>query len=230
MYLSDFICSISGITLDSRNRTDRLGSRSRTKRAEQKEPALILNKMLNSKKIILAVVGMPGSGKTEATKFFINKGFGRVYFGDITFEEMARRNLEINEANERKIREEIRKRHGMAAYAILSLPKIKEFYEKGNVVIESLYSWDEYKVIKNEFGDNFKVLAVYASPQTRYDRLISRPVRPFTKEEARSRDFAQIENLATAGPIAMADYAILNAGELPELFKEAEKVFKLLAR
>lgn len=175
-------------------------------------------------KIIVAIVGMPGSGKTEATKFFINKGFGRVYFGDITFEEMKRRNLEINETNERKIREEIRKKHGMAAYAVLSLPKIRKFYKKGNVVIESLYSWDEYKVVKNEFGNNFKVLAVYAPPQMRYARLKTRPLRPFTKEEAQSRDWAQIENLAIAGPIAMADYMILNTGTLEDLFKKTEEV------
>jgi dephospho-CoA kinase len=181
-------------------------------------------------KIIVAIVGMPGSGKTEVTKFFIKKGFDRVYFGDITFEEMKRRNLKINEANERKIREEIRKRHGMAAYAILSLSKIRKFYKEGNVVIESLYSWDEYKVVKDEFGSNFKVVAVYAPPQMRYARLKNRPARPCTKEEAQSRDYAQIENLAIAGPIAMADYTILNIGTLEDLFKKTEETLASLIK
>jgi dephospho-CoA kinase len=180
------------------------------------------------KKIIIAVVGLPGAGKTEVTKFFVEKGFQKIYFGDITFEEMKRRNLEINEANERMIREEIRKKHGMAAYAILNLPKIRKAFEQGNVVLESLYSWDEYKTIKNEFGDAFRVIAVYAPPEMRYARLKNRKIRPFNPEEAKSRDYAQIENLAIAGPITMADYTIVNISTLEELQSATEKILNVL--
>lgn len=185
--------------------------------------------MSNNTKKIIAVVGLPGAGKTEVTKFLVEKGFQKIYFGDVTFKEMKLRNLEINEANERMIREEIRKKHGMAAYAILNLPKIRKSFDQGNVVLESLYSWDEYKTIKNEFGDAFYVVAVYAPPEMRYARLKNRKIRPFTLEESKSRDYAQIENLAIAGPIAMADFTIVNIGTLEELTSSAEKIWCQLA-
>ena len=49
---------------------------------------------------------MPGSGKTEAINYLIKKlGWPKVYLGNATFEEMARRKMAINEKNERLIRE-----------------------------------------------------------------------------------------------------------------------------
>jgi len=54
---------------------------------------------------IIAVVGMCGSGKSEAVKFFVDKGFKRVYFGEVVMNEMKTLELEVNEANERATRE-----------------------------------------------------------------------------------------------------------------------------
>lgn len=178
-------------------------------------------------KIILAVVGLAGSGKTEAIEYLIQKlNWPKIYFGDVTFEEMAREGLEINEANERKTRESIREKLGIGAYAILNLPKIKESYEENSVLIESLYSWEEYTELKKEFGDSFKVLAICTSPETRISRLMDRPIRPLTKEELISRDYAQIENLHQAGPIARADWTIINEGEKRDLYLELDKIIE----
>lgn len=177
------------------------------------------------KKTILAVVGLCGSGKTEAIKFFAEKGYKNIYFGSATFDEMKRRGLEINEKNERATREEIRNQYGMGAYAILALPKIKEVLATEDFVsLESLYSWDEYKIIKKEFGDDFKVLAVYSSPEARYGRLANRKERPYSKEDAQSRDYAQIENLAQAGPIAMADFTVVNTKDVSYLRSQLDEI------
>lgn len=185
--------------------------------------------------LVLAVVGMPGSGKTEVCKYIEGKGFKKVYFGQITFDEIKRRGLETNEANEKMVREDLRQKYGMAAFAILSLPKVKEYYNVGhNVVIESLYSWDEYLKIKQEFGDKFQVIAVHAAPEIRYARVVNRTEvknsveRQFTLADVQSRDKAQIENLAIGGPIAMADYSIINAGTLEELYQKVDAVLEKL--
>jgi dephospho-CoA kinase len=176
-------------------------------------------------KIILAVVGLPGSGKTEAVEYIMKKtGWPKVYLGDATFEEMKKNGLEINEANERKTREDIRSRLGMGAYAILNLPKARELSKTSDVLIESLYSWEEYLEFKKEFGVAFKVLAVYSSPATRISRLSSRPVRPLTKEEVQSRDYSQIENLHQAGPIARADFTIINENSKDDLCSQIDKI------
>ena len=180
-------------------------------------------------KTILAVVGLPGAGKTEAIEYLIKKtGWPKIYFGDITFDVMKEKGLEINEANERKVREENREKLGIGAYAILNLPKIKALFSKSDVLLESLYSWEEYLVIKKEFGESFKVLAIFSSPNTRINRMENRPIRPLSKEDLISRDYSQIENLHQAGPIARADFMIVNEGGKEELHQKIDEIMNKL--
>lgn len=177
-------------------------------------------------KVLVAVVGMCGSGKSEVVNFLVGKGYAKVYFGDVTFEAMQKENLEINPINEKYMREKIRAELGMSAYAILNLPKIKNLYAKGSVVIESMYSWDELKVLKEEFGDMLKVIAVITSKSIRYERLAQREFRPLTYAEAQDRDISEIEHLAKGGPIAYADYYLLNDGTLEDLQVNLEQILK----
>jgi len=190
---------------------------------------LVKNKKTKMPKIILAVVGLPGSGKTEVVEYLMKKtNWPKFYFGDVTFGEMKKIGLEINEVNERKTREEIRKNLGMGAYAVLSLPKVKELFKNGSVIIESLYSWEEYIEMKKEFGDIFKVLATFSSPETRISRMSNRPLRPLSREDVISRDYAQIENLHQAGPIARADFTIINEGTKEDLHKQLDEIIEKL--
>ena len=174
---------------------------------------------------IIAVIGMCGSGKSEAVKFYEQHGYNKVYFGGVVMDEIKRLGLEVNEANERMTRENLRKEFGMGAMAVKSLLKIEEFFKTGNVVIESLYSWDEFKIVKDKFGDSFKLLTIFTTKSLRYERLAKRPFRPLTKGEARSRDYSEIEKLDKGGPIAFADYLVINDGTLDELNR---KLFKYL--
>jgi len=48
--------------------------------------------------------------------------------------------------------------------------------------------------------------------------------RPFTTEEAKARDYAEIENIEKGGPIAMADFAIINTGAVAELKENLSKI------
>ena len=175
-------------------------------------------------KKVVAIVGMTGSGKSEVTKVFQDAGFISVRFGDITDEEMKKRSLERNEANERYCRELLRRELGMAAYAILNRPRIDTALEKSDVVADGLYSWEEYLDFKNYYGDRFYVVAVCSPPRSRYERLASRPVRPLTVEEAASRDKSEIENLNKGGPIAMADFVIPNEHNLDYLLLQSRIV------
>lgn len=168
--------------------------------------------------LVLAVVGLPGAGKTEAVDYLMQKtGWPKVYLGDVTLDILRERNLPFTQENERPVREEVRQKHGMAAYAVLSLDKINRLYGQSSVIIESMYSWEEYLTFREQFGDNFKVLAIYASPATRTARLANRSERPLTPAELEARDFSQIENLHQAGPIARADFTIINEGSTTDL-------------
>ena len=174
---------------------------------------------------VIAIVGMCGAGKSEATTYFENKGFKRVYFGAITFDEMKKRGLDPTQDNERMIREEFRSTGDMAIYAKLNEEKVKNAYKDGNVVIESMYSWSEYKYIKELFGENFKVISIVVDKDLRKERIAKRSTRSLTDEEVNKRDYTEIENIEKAGPIAIADYFILNNGDMDKLYKDCEEIY-----
>lgn len=177
---------------------------------------------------IIAMVGMAGAGKTEVSRFFENSGYTRVRFGDVTDEEVKKRGLPLSEANERSVREQLRQELGMAAYAKLNLPRIDRALGDGPVVIDGLYSWDEYIFLKDHYQGNLAIAAVWASPGTRARRLAARGIRPLTREETFSRDRAEVEKVSKAGPIAVADYMITNEGTFEELKTQVEELIKNL--
>ncbi len=81
--------------------------------------------------MIVAIVGMPGSGKSEAAKPFLKAGFELVYFGQAVIDELNSRGLGVNEENEKAVREDLRQKHGMAAMALLNAPKIQKLAAEG---------------------------------------------------------------------------------------------------
>ena len=172
--------------------------------------------------LFLAFVGMPGSGKTEAALYVKDKGNGYVRFGDVTEEVLREKQLEITPENEQTVRESLRTEFGMAIFAEKSLPKLQTYREKdGIVVIDGLYSWEEYLFLKKRELQIF-VIHVYTEKVIRYQRLARRKVRPLTTEEAIARDIAEIEKLNKSGPIAIADFLVENNGTQEELYRKLE--------
>ncbi|MFP4514728.1 MAG: AAA family ATPase [Parcubacteria group bacterium] len=180
---------------------------------------------------LLAVVGLPGSGKTEVVNYLKKEyQFPNVYLGQVTFDRLKEEGLEINPQNEKMIREKLRKEHGMASHAILSLPKIEKLMGTSKILLlESMYSWEEYLSFKERYNQNFITLAVNACPKTRENRLRNRAIRPLkNSQEFVDRDYSQIENLNQAGPIARADYTIVNEDSLEILHENIEKSLEKL--
>lgn len=185
---------------------------------------------------VIAVVGMPGSGKTEVSRYLTKKGFAFIRMGQVVLDEVIKKGLEPGEATERPVREGFREKRGMAAIAILNFPKIDTLSKRGNVVLDGMYSWEEYKAIRKKYGKRFFVIAVYASPKSRYKRLSKQKFdkgkdknmtrRNYTEKEAKSRDFSEIEKLNKGGPIAMADFTITNDGSKNDLIKSVERIMR----
>jgi dephospho-CoA kinase len=181
---------------------------------------------------IVFIVGMAGSGKSLISDEFVLNGFSFVRFGQTVLDLLKERNLPPGEASEKQIREELRKTHGMAVMALLNIPKFDELLKNSNVVGDGLYSWSEYKLLKEKYGDLMRVIAVFAPPKVRYERLSKRKVendpkmrfRSFTVEEARARDYNEIENVEKGGPIAMADFTIINMGSINEAKREVRNI------
>ena len=171
----------------------------------------------------VAVVGMCGSGKSVLCSYFTNMGWDSVYFGGVAVSQLKKSGTPVNEVNERAIRERLRSELGMGAFAIILKDEILDKLSRSNVVLDGLYSWSEYVILKELLGDDLVVLAVVTNSGIRKQRLESRTVRPLTAEMVDSRDVAEIENLEKGGPIAKADYYVMNNGAEEELKKQFDE-------
>jgi len=181
--------------------------------------------VLHPQKLIIAFVGMPGAGKSEAASFLSQKGIPFIRFGEITDEGLREAGLPINPDNERFYRKKLREELGMAAYAIKSKPKIEEALRENRVVaIDGLYSWEEYVYLKGYFPE-LVLVHIFAEPPIRYERLSKRAIRPLSPSEARARDVSEIEDLNKGGPIAIADYLIKNnSSDILELHRRLDNL------
>lgn len=177
---------------------------------------------------IIAIVGMAGAGKTEASIFFKEKGTSILRFGSVIDDGLREEGLPWSPENNTYYREKIRKELGMAAVAVKMMPKIEEaISRKDKIVLDGLYSWEEYTFLKKRF-ENLILLCIYASPSIRYSRLTNRKERTFTIKEARERDIHELEALNKGGPIALSDYLIKNETTKEDLHKELEAFLRMV--
>lgn len=175
---------------------------------------------------IVAIVGMCGSGKSIASKYLEDLGYKNVYFGGVTMEKLKEKGLEVTPENEKIMRESLRNKLGMGAYAKVLLPRIKELSYESDVVLDGLYSWSELKILKEEF--DLVTIAIVCDKNLRYDRLSKRDIRPFNNDEAKRRDITEIENIEKAGPIAYADYYIFNNGSIDDYYKRLNEIINII--
>ncbi|MBI3889450.1 AAA family ATPase [Candidatus Saccharibacteria bacterium] len=177
---------------------------------------------------IVAFVGLTGSGKSTAVDYLTEKGYPKVYFGGIVLDEVTKRGLELTQANEQPVREELREKEGKDFVVKRIVSQIHDLISAGQhrIVADGLYTWTEYKVLKSEFPGELTVVAVVTPKHLRKRRMADRPKRPLTSTEVDQRDWAEIENIEKGGPIAIADYFIHNEGDLDHLHIQMDAVLK----
>lgn len=146
------------------------------------------------------------------------RGFFQFRFGGIIVAEVERRSLPVTPDNERIIREEFRNNEGMDAIARRALPHLLQALQtRQTIIIDGLYSFSEYMTLRPVLGADMIIVAVTCDRPLRYQRLASRPERPLTYAEAEARDLREVERLEKGGPIALADYTLLNNGDPADL-------------
>ena len=179
---------------------------------------------------ILAIVGMSGSGKSVVVDHLTSKGFPKVYFGGMIYKEMERRGIERTPdgESEKKFREMIRETEGKDWVVNQVIAETKDLILAGQkrIILDGLYTWTEYKTLKHEFPGQVSVLAVVVDKGLRHKRVGKRVERPFNTEEIQERDRSEIENLEKGGPIAMADYYVLNNSSVEDLNINVDEVLK----
>ena len=179
---------------------------------------------------ILAIVGMSGSGKSVVVDYLTEKRYPKVYFGGMIYKEMNRRGIErtADGESEKRFREMIRETEGKDWVVKQVIDETKNLIKAGQkrIVLDGLYSWTEYKALKREFPGQLTVLAVVVPKALRHFRVGKRPERPFNTKEIQERDRSEIENLEKGGPIAMADFYVLNDDTVAKLHDDVDKILK----
>ena len=179
---------------------------------------------------ILAIVGMSGSGKSVVVDYLTSKGYPKVYFGGMIYKEMEKRGIARTEdgESEKKFREQIREEEGTDWVVRQVIAETKDLITAGQkrIVLDGVYSWTEYCALKHEFPKCLTFIAIVVDKQLRYDRVAKRPGRSFDATAIRERDRSEIENLEKGGPIAAADYYILNNGTIEDAESRLDDILK----
>ena len=163
---------------------------------------------------------MPGCGKEEVLAVAQALGFSIVRMGDVVREEVRRRGLPITDTAVGGLAHAERQAHGFGIWAERTIPRIRG----DHVLVDGLRGRSELEVFRRAFGDDLIVVAVHASPRTRYERMLRRR----RTDDAGSIEAFQARDLRELGwglgdVIATADVMLVNEGSL-EALREAAKV------
>jgi dephospho-CoA kinase len=184
--------------------------------------------MSSNQNKIVAFVGLAGSGKSSAVEYLTEKDVPKIYFGGIIYKAMAEAGIEVTWESQQRFREEIREREGKDFVVKRAVKEAHDLIGAGQhrIVLDGLYTWSEYKILKHEFPGEMTVIAIVTPKHLRKQRMANRPERPMTSQEIDERDWAEIENLEKGGPIAIADYFIHNDKGLDWLHTQLSDVLR----
>jgi len=175
---------------------------------------------------LIAFVGMPASGKSEAAAIAGNLGIPVVNMGDIVRKETARRGLPTNDENIGGTGSSLRKEEGMDVIAKRCVPGIRTL-DSHIVVVDGTRNIDEINYFKKEFGTDFLLIAIHTPLQQRFERV---------KQRGRSDDMKSIEELKKRDErekgwgldkaIEKADITVNNTGSIEKFRLKIEKLFE----
>lgn len=173
--------------------------------------------MEQQSRLIILVAGMPGSGKSTLSSVAREMGIPVYVMGDVIREEARRRGLEPTPANLNMVARLLREEHGPAIVAERVAEKLARDASRV-VLVDGARSLVEVEVFQR-LG-RVVVVAVHASPRTRFERLRGRgrPGDPKSWEEFRQRDMTEL-GFSLGSVIALADHMLVNEGS-PDEFRE----------
>jgi len=176
-------------------------------------------------KLVVCLTGMPGAGKSTIVSKLKESGYETFSLGDGVRAEAKKQNLEPTGENLGKLMLELREKNGPGAVAEL----LKESIQNSTheiIIIDGVRSIHEINVLKKT--GNVKLLAVEASPNTRFNFLCERKRSddPITREKFEERDNREI-GVGLEEIIGLADESIQNNNvTINKMVELAIKIFQ----
>jgi len=174
-------------------------------------------------RVVIGVAGMPGAGKATVREIVQEMGYPAVVMGDEIREEAKRRKLKPTPENLGILMLKLREEEGPAAVAKRCIPKMEKAKRKV-IVVEGIRSLHEVEEFKRLFP-NFTIIAVHASPETRFRRLFQRKRSddPEGWEAFIERGLREL-GVGLGAVIATADHMIVNEGTKAQLKRKTREV------
>ncbi|MEM4970508.1 MAG: AAA family ATPase [Sulfolobales archaeon] len=167
--------------------------------------------------VAIVLVGMPGSGKGVFSDVARSLGYEVYVMGDVIREELIRRGMRVTRENMAYMARELRRLYGDD---IVARRVVEEVLAKGlratpgcrYIVIDGSRSLAELEFFRKSFS-SVVLVAIHASPETRYRRLVSRGREGDPKgwDEFVERDALEL-SMGVGSLIALADIMIINEG------------------
>jgi len=186
--------------------------------------------------MIIGMCGRIGAGKETLMSFLREKEFVYLVSSDLINEELKKRGLEISRTNQQNVADELRNKHGVGIIMQMFLDKIA-LDPKKNYIIDSLRNSGE-AVFLREKVKNFVLIGVDAPQKMRFERMMKRakPSDPKTWGEFLKVD--DRDNFDTSNPMGqqtgklleMADFVVINHGNLKDSIKEIEKIWEKIKK
>jgi dephospho-CoA kinase len=164
---------------------------------------------VNADKLVIGLAGMPGSGKSLVVGTARELGYDVVAMGDVVRKETLNRGLELTPQNVGKVMLQLREEGGNYVIATKCIPKIEE-QTSSKVLVDGLRSLHEADIFREHFV-KFSLIAVHASPETRFSRLSNRRRSddPVEWKVFNERDMREL-GVGVGSVIAMAQQIIVN--------------------
>ena len=164
-------------------------------------------------KLVIALAGMPGSGKSLVVNIAREKGYDIITMGDIVREETKRRGLELTPENVGTVMLDLRQKEGPDVIAKRCLPKIAAT-NNPRILIDGIRSLDEVTEFQKHYP-KLILIATHASPQTRFNRLYKRgrPDDAKNWQTFHERDTREL-TVGLGNAIAMVESMIINEGAI----------------
>ena len=173
------------------------------------------------------IVGMPGAGKSLASQVASGMKMPIFVSGDVIRSEAKKMGLSPNKKNLGKLMLQIRNSEGMGAVARRLVPLIKKSPSR-NIVYEGARSIEEIEELAKHY--NVSVIAIHASPKTRFRRLLKRKRgdRPKTWADFSKRDKREL-SVGVGRVISSANRMVENEDSIIALERRMRRVLKTLA-
>lgn len=155
---------------------------------------------------------MPGAGKAVVREVAERCGYGTIIMGDEVRRETEQRGLDLTSRNLGKVMLDLRREEGSSTIARRSIDIILKM-KHDIIIVDGIRSLSEVEEFKKHFP-TFKLLAIHASPNTRFQRLRIRKRKDDVTvwEKFRERDRRELK-VGLGNVIASADIMIVNDGE-----------------